>query len=137
MKLAMAGMMLIAGMAAAPTMADKNGSRTIYKCESSEGLVFSDHPCGPSTETYQPDLSAVSVVDTVVAPETHSTTRNVVRPAARSNSHAASRAEACARLDASLHKIAATLRSGYGVKQGERLKERKRELEARRRAQKC
>lgn len=137
MKLAVVGMMVIASMAAAPAMADESGSRTIYKCESSEGLVFSDHPCGPSAETYRPDLSSVSVIDTVAAAETPSTPRRVVRPAARPDSHAASRAEVCARLDQSLHKIAATLRAGYGVKQGERLKQRKRELEAHRRAQKC
>jgi hypothetical protein len=29
------------------------------------------------------------------------------------------------------------MRSGYGAKEGERLKERKRDLEAKRRAQKC
>jgi hypothetical protein len=37
----------------------------------------------------------------------------------------------------SLKDIAARMRAGYSVKQGERLKERKAQLEQQRRAQKC
>ena len=117
-------------------MADPAASRTIYKCTSSEGPVFSDHPCGPSAETYRPDLTAVSVVETIATPVS-STTSRAAPPPRRPPPVGATRAQICARLDQSLHKIAATMRSGYGVKQGERLKERKREIQARRRAEKC
>ena len=50
---------------------------------------------------------------------------------------AAPKIDACLKLNEALRKIASTLRSGYSAKQGERLNERKRELEAQRRAQKC
>ncbi len=135
--MAMVAMVAIAAMmATSAATADAPASRTIFKCRSLEGLIFSDHPCGPSSEPYRPDLKSVSVVEAVVAPVTTVTPHPV--PAARQASRAvASRAQICARLDQSLHKIVATMRSGYGVKQGERLKERKRELEARRRAEKC
>ena len=40
-------------------------------------------------------------------------------------------------LDQSLRRILSTMRTGYTASQGERLRERKRELEAQRRAQRC
>lgn len=136
MKRAMATAMVAAMTLTSVARADAPAGRTIFKCRSAEGLVFSDRPCGPSSEPYQPDLGSVSVVDSVVAPATSVTSRPA--PAARQSSRPVpSRAQTCARLDESLHRIAATMRSGYGVKQGERLKERKREIEARRRAEKC
>jgi hypothetical protein len=44
---------------------------------------------------------------------------------------------ACERIRNSLRDVAARMRAGYDVKQGERLRERKAKLEAQRRAQKC
>ena len=43
----------------------------------------------------------------------------------------------CRHLSESLRKVLSTMRSGYSASQGERLRNRKRELEARRRQLKC
>jgi hypothetical protein len=46
-------------------------------------------------------------------------------------------AATCERLKNSLHEVAARMRSGYNVKQGEQLRARKAKLEQQRRAEKC
>ena|SRR6188768_971613 len=112
-------------------------AHSIYRCETQAGLVFSDRPCGDQSQLYEPDLSGVSVVQTEPSKPSGSTQLpKMVRPRV-AKAPAVSKAEQCQKLNDSLHKIASTMRSGYGAKQGERLKERKRELETRRRAQKC
>jgi hypothetical protein len=122
--------------AAASTQADS--TRSIYRCETAAGIVFADRPCDSGAQVYEPNLSGVSIVETVTPPP-----RPAAKPAqpprsrGKSSGSATANAEACAKLDQSLKKIASTLRAGYNAKQGERLKERKRELEAKRRTQKC
>jgi hypothetical protein len=115
-----------------------SSAHPIYRCETATGLVFSDRPCSAEAQPYEPDLSAVSVVETV-APNPTPVAKSPRPAKARiaSGSSTTSKADACRKLNDSLHKIASTMRSGYGAKEGERLKERKRELEAKRRAQKC
>jgi hypothetical protein len=113
-------------------------THSIYRCETPQGLVFSDRPCSSDSQVYEPDLSGVSVVATEVPKTTSSAA--VIKPPHRrvsSDRPVAAKADQCQRLHDSLRKIASTMRSGYGAKEGERLKERKRDLEAKRRAQKC
>lgn len=43
----------------------------------------------------------------------------------------------CAKLDQSLRDVRSKMRAGYGVKEGERLKARQRQLAGQRRMQKC
>jgi hypothetical protein len=111
--------------------------RTIYRCETAADVVFADRPCGADSEPYLPDSDSVSVMTTV--PATPLKTRAAAAPSPRRPTVEAkdTRAETCARIDQSLRKIVSTMRAGYSAKQGERLKERKRNLEARRRAQRC
>lgn len=109
--------------------------RTIYRCETAAGVVFADRPCGSDSEPYSPGLESVSVMTTVPAQDvpTRATAAPRRTPAEPKNT----RAENCARLDESLRKIVSTLRAGYTARQGERLKQRKRDLDAQRRAQRC
>ncbi len=110
---------------------------TIYRCETPAGLVFSDRPCAPEAQIYEPDLSGISVMESQV-PKPTPVVKSVASPQVRvASGPAAPKIDACLKLNEALRKIASTLRSGYSAKQGERLNERKRELEAQRRAQKC
>lgn len=109
--------------------------RPIYRCETATGVVFADRPCGSGSEPYSPDLGSVSVMTTVPAEPV--TSKKAPAPRRTGVEAKNVRAETCARIDQSLHKIASTLRAGYSARQGERLKERKRDLEAQRRAQRC
>ena len=111
---------------------------TIYRCETPAGLVFSDRPCAPEAQIYEPDLSGISVMESQV-PKPTPVVKSVASPQVRvaSGPAAPPKIDACLKLNEALRKIASTLRSGYSAKQGERLNERKRELEAKRRAQKC
>ena len=110
---------------------------TIYRCETPAGLVFSDRPCAPEAQIYEPDLSGISVMESQV-PKPTPVVKSVASPQVRvASGPAAPKIDACLKLNEALRKIASTLRSGYSAKQGERLNERKRELEAKRRAQKC
>ncbi|HMN44761.1 MAG TPA: hypothetical protein PKE27_09325 [Povalibacter sp.] len=109
--------------------------RPIYRCETAAGVVFADRPCGPDSEPYSPDLDSVSVMTTVPAQPV--TTRAASSPRRTAIEAKDTRAEACARIDQSLRKIASTMRAGYSARQGERLKERKRDLETQRRARRC
>ncbi|HEY5807922.1 MAG TPA: hypothetical protein VIT67_08130 [Povalibacter sp.] len=136
MKPWIAAVVMSLGMSNAVT-ANEPSTRPIYRCESSQGAVFSDRPCGASSEVYEPDLAGVSVVDTVVPPPRPPAQRGA--SAARPPTQAAvrPRADLCDSLERSIHKIVSTMRAGYNARQGERLRERKRELESKRRAQKC
>ncbi len=118
-------------------------SPTIYRCETASGITFSDRPCGIDSKPYAVDTSGVSVIETkrveprsaVTGPKTQASSRSAEssdRPSAK-----ASKAATCERLDQSLRRILSTMRTGYTASQGERLRERKRELEAQRRAQRC
>ena len=118
--------------------AQAESTHSIYRCETAQGLVFSDRPCSTESQLYEPDLSGVSVVTTEVPKSTSSAAAlKLPRKRAPSDSPVVAKADQCQRLNDSLRKVASTMRSGYGAKEGERLKERKRDLEAKRRAQKC
>jgi hypothetical protein len=109
--------------------------RPIFRCETPTGIVFADRPCGATSQPYSPDLATVSVMSTVQADPVK------VRPAPKPRTSAVatrdSKAESCARIEQSLRKILSAQRAGYTAKQGERLNERKRDLDNQRRALRC
>lgn len=112
---------------------------TIYRCKTDTGVTFADRPCGTDSQPYDVDLSAVTVVETV-APKAASASHAAAtkpRDRPRQSPAPASNTAACRHMDESLRKILATMRSGYSASQGEKLRQRKRDLEARRRQLKC
>jgi hypothetical protein len=116
-------------------------TKTIYRCESPGGLIYSDRPCAADAAIHESDDSKVTVYDAPPISKRASEPRARAATAARSirksaNVHAKHQA-ACARLDESLREVRTKLRTGYGVKEGERLKARQRQLAERRRAEKC
>jgi hypothetical protein len=124
-----------------PAAAQTHPGRTLYRCTVGGVTTFSDRPCEPDAVPYEPDTSRVSTYTPPPAsPATHSAAQpRVPRSRARDSAgeDQARHAAVCDRLRSGLKDIAARMRAGYGVKQGEQLRERKARLEAQRRAQKC
>ncbi|MBB6093408.1 hypothetical protein HNQ60_002286 [Povalibacter uvarum] len=128
---------LVAALSISSATAVAGPPPTIYRCKTDAGVTFADRPCGADSQPYDIDLSTVSVVDTVAprttraSPPTPRSRDRVKEPAAASNT------ATCRHLDESLRKILSTMRTGYSASQGEKLRERKRDLETRRRQLKC
>ena len=113
---------------------------TIYRCEIGESITFSDRPCDAGAQRYEPDTSRI----TTYAPPPAAP----IRPAPRAQPHAARKngsiaaaqakhAAECARLRTKLDELHSKMRAGYGVREGERLRERKSSLQDRLRANRC
>jgi hypothetical protein len=113
----------------------------VYRCTVGGVTTYSDRPCAPDAAPYQPDTSRVSTYDpppvsqkaTPAPPARTSPARK--RDSGRGDQ--ARHAAACERLQNALREVAARMRSGYNVKQGEQLRARKARLEQQRRAEKC
>ena len=120
-------------------------AETIYRCETAGGLIFSDRPCAADAEIHKTDPGRVTVYDAPPISKRASEPRSKPATAARSaQKSSAAQAKilakhqaACAKLDQSLRDVQTKLRTGYGVKEGERLKTRQRQLAERRRTEKC
>ena len=113
----------------------------VYRCTVGGVTTFSDRPCAPEAVPYQPDTSRVSTYDPPPASRTQAPAQpppeSPTRRRDASDADQVRRAAACDRIRSSLRDVAARMRAGYDVKQGERLRERKAQLERQRRAQKC
>jgi hypothetical protein len=113
----------------------------VYRCTVGGVTTYSDRPCAPDAAAYEPDASRVSTYD----PPPVSRTAAPAQPAKPSSARKRDsgrdtqlrHAAACERLQNSLHDVAARMRAGYNVKQGEQLRARKAKLEQQRRAEKC
>ncbi len=121
-------------------------SRKVFRCQIDRQIVFSDRPCGSAVEstevhltannTYRNSDSAPTPAKTSRAPN-HSASRSIER---LSNSIAAEQLrekQRCQRLSDQLDTIQAKMRAGYTAQQGERLRERRRQLEQQRRTERC
>jgi hypothetical protein len=117
------------------------GAETIYRCEGPNGLVFSDRPCAADAAVHAADGAHVTFYDAPPISERASEPRarasTAAKSARKSSATDAKHRKACARLDQSLREVRTKLRTGYGVKEGERLKARQRQLAERRRVEKC
>jgi hypothetical protein len=116
------------------------GAETIYRCEGPDGLVFSDRPCAADAAVHAADGAHVTFYDAPPISERASEPRSrasTAKSARKSSAADAKHQKVCARLDRSLREVRTKLRTGYGVKEGERLKARQRQLAERRRLEKC
>ena len=129
---------LIAWQQAAATPA-----RVIYRCQAAEAVTFSDRPCAAEAQEYEADSSRISTyAPPAAAQPVAARAKQKQRPkrtsaSASSQASQAKHAADCDRMRTSLKDIRARMRSVYGAKEGERLKERQARLERRRRAQRC
>lgn len=118
------------------------GAAAIYRCESDRvGVVYSDRPCATDAAVHESSGARVTVYEAPPISERASDPRpkaaSMAKAARKGAAAAAKQAASCAKLDQSLREVRTKLRTGYGVKEGERLKERQRQLAERRRAEKC
>jgi hypothetical protein len=124
-----------------------SADRTIYRCVLAGVTTFSDRPCGESIEVHSLESSATS---TPAVPRSGATAsvselpQAVAKPVrapaagqANSANHKDSRARECVRLDVELRRLRARMRAGYRAAEGERLRERQRTANARRRELTC
>lgn len=127
------GSLLIAHPAGAQT--------NIYRCTGEAGTVYSDRPCEGSAAPHEIDNSRVTVYTPAAADK--SATPASARPTKAKPPRKARPPDpakhqlACARLEQALRDVRTKMRSGYGVEEGERLKARQRQLDQRRRLEKC
>lgn len=121
-------------------------TRTIFRCEIAGVRTFSDRPCGsaPATGPGTIELGPLNILESSTAAAVSSPAKakktSTPRTAASQRSvaaGAAAKAGACGRIQQSLRKITSKMRAGYTAKEGERLRERKKDLEEKGRAQRC
>lgn len=123
------------------TLAEAPPGRTLYRCTVAGVTTFSDRPCAADAVAYLPDTSRISTYEPPPASRA-ATSAPSQRPAparrrVSGGEDQVRHAAACERLSNGLRDVAAHMRAGYNVKQGEQLRERKAKLEQQRRAQKC
>lgn len=132
---------LAVAMHSAAVLAQAPPARTLYRCTVAGVTTFSDRPCAADAVPYLPDTTRISTYDpppTSRAAASAQPQRTApARRRASGGEDQVRHAAACERLRNGLRDIAARMRAGYNVKQGEQLRERKTRLEQQRRAQKC
>lgn len=114
----------------------------IYRCAGAGGVVYTDRPCESGANPHEVDNSRITVYTLTPAAERASAPTPTKQSKGRraQPGRAADPAEhrtKCAKLEQGLRDVRSKMRSGYGAKEGERLKARQRQLNERRRAQKC
>ena len=118
-----------------------NATPAIYRCEIAGVATYEDRPCGAEPARYEPDETRISTYAPPPSSPTRAPTVHKARPrrTARASLAAEQRkhAEECRRIESALRHIQSKMRSGYSAREGERLRVRKAQLDARRRAHKC
>ena len=114
----------------------------IYRCTGEAGTVYSDRPCAADADPLEIDDSRVTVYTPPLADKQPSTKAATKPTKAKTPKRArlpdpAKHRIACAKLEQSLRDVRTKMRTGYGAKEGERLKMRQRQLDQRRRLEKC
>ena len=113
----------------------------VYRCTVGGVTTYSDRPCSPDAAPYQPDTSRVSTYEPPPARQAAAPAPPARTSPARKRSSdrgdQVRHAVTCERLSDALRDVAARMRAGYNVKQGEQLRERKAKLERQRRTEKC
>lgn len=114
----------------------------IYRCTGEAGTVYSDRPCAEAADIYEIDDSRVTVYTPAAAdkqsPAKAAAEATKAKPVKRTRlPDPAKHRLTCAKIVQSLRDVRTKLRTGYGAKEGERLKQRQRQLDQQRRSEKC
>lgn len=134
------GAALLMAQTAAEVTASPSFPSAVYRCVVEEVVTFSDRPCDEQAKQYAPASEWVNTVQ--VEKSSPSGPRTVSKPSRPVPSRSIAQAqkkhkEECARLEEALREVRSQLRAGYNVKQGERLKDRNRKLNADLRSKRC
>jgi len=119
--------------------------RVIYRCVEAGVATFSDRPCGSSAEVYSYEVRSYDVSNPAATgatvpskPATNSKAASRQRPRKTRAENRNSTGEAdCKRIQARLKQLSARMRAGYGVAEGERLRDQQRAARARSRELRC
>lgn len=124
-------------------LTEASGAQTaIYRCTDENGPVYSDQPCVLNADPHEIDDSRVTVY-TPVPTDKPAPATTATKPAKAKRAKAvrlpdpAKHEATCAKLEQTLRDVRTKMRTGYGAKEGERLKARRRQLDDRRRMEKC
>lgn len=114
----------------------------IYRCVDEGVTVYSDRPCALNADPHEIDDSRVTVYTPAPAAKGAPTAipakpEKARRTKAKRLPDPAAHAATCAKLAQGLRDVRTKMRTGYGVEEGERLKARRRQLDDRRRTEKC
>lgn len=117
----------------------------IYRCVEAGGVVYTDRPCEGAADPREIDDSRVTVYTPppVVRSSSKAKPAKPTKPITDKRARSVRSADLdrhrarCARLDQGLRDVRSKMRTGYGVKEGERLQARQRQLNEQRRIQKC
>lgn len=114
-------------------------SAPIYRCTDQGGTIYSDRPCAENADPHEIDDSRVTVYSPVAPGSRAASAKPAKAKRARTGQlpDPAKHEATCARLAQGLRDVRTKMRTGYGAKEGERLKERQRQLDNRRRLEKC
>ena len=117
-------------------------AQRIFRCEAYGRIIYGDQPCvaASSTEVVLQPTNSYHADPAPVSPPTRKFVKSDVRTNREADAIAAEQQRAklnCQRLADQLANIENTMRSGYSAKQGEHLRERQRQLELRRRTERC
>lgn len=117
-------------------------ARVIYRCTTDGVATFSDKPCGSDARAFQPGDSRLMLYTPVESTAGKAETKHAPTPKKKqqqpTDANARSKvAHECRRVSEALRAVRQKMRSGYTVDVGERLKQRKSELERQRRERRC
>jgi hypothetical protein len=139
-KIALSAIVLGTGLL---SLAQSSAQPPIYRCAGEDGLIYTDRPCEGGAEPHEIDGSRVTVYTPAPVAERASAAAPIKQPKKAKRARSGRTADPgqqrakCARLEQGLRDVRTKMRSGYGVREGERLKTRQRQLNQQRRAQKC
>ena len=129
-------------VAAIMNVADAMEARVVYRCKAGGVTTFSDRPCDGNAQAFQADDSRVSsykLAEPVSTPKGIDAprTKHTIRKKRPASADPEKIAAVCEQVNSALRDIAKKMRSGYNVREGERLREQKPRLEIKRRARHC
>ena len=126
--------------------AEPTAAHAIYRCKAADQITFSDRPCSADAQVYEVASGRVDPAQSeppapAAAQPARSAGASKDTPRRRSAKPSADAARAkqvaCDGIESRLRDLRSKMRSGYGAREGERLKERHRALQERRRAMQC
>jgi Domain of unknown function (DUF4124) len=127
--------------------AESIAAHAIYRCKAAGQITFSDRPCSADAEVHevageradparaeQPTVAATRPARTAGTAKDTPRRRRSAKPSADA---ARAKQVACDGIESRLREVRSKMRSGYGAQEGERLRERQKALQERRRAMRC
>lgn len=127
-------------LASASSCANAASAPTIFRCVENDVVAYSDRPCGADASEYAPSDARISILE-VTPPARTKAVRAKPKPARDDTASIAAaqreHARDCSKIERSMRDIRLKMRSGYDVKEGERLRDRQRKLAAEHREWHC